>query len=75
MRVPLFNRTIAMLLLAILAGLFAAWSAREYLQDRARKLEDNAKVVMVERVVAAYDLRKVPAWARNIWQSGRFPRR
>ena len=56
MRLPLFNRTIAMLLLAILAGLFAAWSAREYLQDRARTLEDNAKVAMVERVVAAYDL-------------------
>ena len=56
MRLPPFNRTLAMLLLAILAGLFAAWSARQYLQDRARKLEDNAKVAMVERVVAAYDL-------------------
>ena len=56
MRLPIPNRSVALLAIAVLAGLFAAWTARKYLQDRARQLEDDARVPMVERVVAADDL-------------------
>lgn len=56
MRLPVFNRSIALLCIAALAGLGAAWTARQYLQDRVRQLEANAKTPMVARVVAAYDM-------------------
>lgn len=56
MRLPAFNRATAMLLLALFAGLFAAWAARQHIQSRVQLLEAQAKVPMVERVVAAYDL-------------------
>lgn len=42
--------------LSILAGLFAAWAAREYIQDKVHQLEKEAQVKTVKRVVAAYDL-------------------
>lgn len=56
MRLPAFNRATAMLLLALVAGLFAAWAARQHIQSRVQLLEAQARVPMVERVVAAYDL-------------------
>lgn len=56
MRLPAFNRSMAMLLLALVAGLCAAWAARQYLQNRVQQIEDRARVPMVSRVVAAYDL-------------------
>ncbi|MEO6985801.1 MAG: Flp pilus assembly protein CpaB [Paralcaligenes sp.] len=56
MRLPVFNRSIALLCVAALAGLGAAWTAREYLQERVRQLEAKAKTPMVARVVAAYDM-------------------
>src|SRR3546814_19749819 len=45
-----------MLLLALVAGLCAAWAARQYLQDRIQLIEARAKVPMAERIVAAHDL-------------------
>jgi len=45
-----------MLAVALCAGLCAAWSARQYLELRARQIENKAKVPMVGRIVAAYDL-------------------
>ncbi len=56
MRLPAFNRSMAMLLLALAAGLCAAWAARQHIQRRVQLLEDQARVPMVNRVVAAYDL-------------------
>src|SRR3546814_15395769 len=51
-----FSRSAAMLLLALVAGLCAAWAARQYLQDRIQLIEARAKVPMAERIVAAHDL-------------------
>jgi pilus assembly protein CpaB len=45
-----------MLLVAIAAGACAAWSARQYLQQKEHLLEARSRAPMVERVVAAYDL-------------------
>lgn len=56
MRLPVPSRSVTLLAIAVLAGLLAAWTARRYLQDRARQLEADARVPMVERVVAAGDL-------------------
>lgn len=56
MRLPAFNRSSAMLLLALAAGACAAWAARQYLQDRAQLIEARAKVPMAQRIVAAHDL-------------------
>src|SRR3546814_8413744 len=50
-----FSRSAAMLLLALVAGLCAAWAARQYLQDRIQLIEARAKVPMAERIVAAHD--------------------
>lgn len=55
-RRPVFNKSVAMLLLALVAGLCAAWAARQHIQGRVQLLEAQARVPMVERVVAAYDL-------------------
>lgn len=56
MKLPIFNRSMAMLLLALVAGLCAAWAARQHIQGRVQLLEEQARVPMVDRVVAAYDL-------------------
>ncbi|MGB3288673.1 MAG: Flp pilus assembly protein CpaB [Burkholderiaceae bacterium] len=56
MRLLAFNRSSAMLLLAVAAGACAAWAARQYLQDRAQLIEARAKVPMTQRIVAAHDL-------------------
>lgn len=56
MRLPAINRSMAMLILALIAGLCAAWAARQHIQSRVQLLEDQARVPMVSRVVAAYDL-------------------
>jgi len=53
---PVFNRSMAMLLLALVAGLCAAWAARQHIQSRVQLLEAQARVPMVSRVVAAHDL-------------------
>lgn len=50
------NKTTVMVGVAVLAGLFAAWAAREYLQDKIRQIEQEAQVKTIQRVVAAYDL-------------------
>jgi len=42
--------------IAVLAGLLAAWSARQHLLERAELLEARAQVATVPRLVAAYDL-------------------
>ncbi len=56
MRLPILNRSMAMLLLALIAGLCAAWAARHHIQSRVQLLEAQSRVPMVDRVVAAYDL-------------------
>lgn len=56
MRFPVFNRSMAMLLVALLAGLAAVLAARQHIQGRVQLLEDQARIPMVDRVVAAYDL-------------------
>jgi len=42
--------------IAVVAGLLAAWSARQHLLERAELLEARSRVPMVQRLVAAYDL-------------------
>ncbi len=56
MRLPVFNRTSAMFLLALAAGVCAAWAARQHIQNRIDLIEAQAKVPSAQRVVAAYDL-------------------
>lgn len=56
MRIPSINRSVAMLILAVFAGVCAAWAARQHLQGKVRLLEAQARVPTTERVVAAYDL-------------------
>ncbi len=56
MRILPINRNAVLLIVAILAGLAAAWSARRYIQDHIRALDEQGKVVMVSRIVADYDL-------------------
>jgi len=52
----LLNKHSAIFILAVLAGLMAAWSAQAYLADKAAQIERNAQVPHVERVVAAHAL-------------------
>src|SRR3546814_8251289 len=56
MRLPVFNRSLAMLLLAGVAGLGAAWAAKQHIDGKVQLLEAQARTPMVERIVAAYDL-------------------
>lgn len=56
-RVRIFqNRSVVMLMLAVLAGLAAALAAKQHIQGRVQLLEDQARTPMVQRVVAAYDM-------------------
>lgn len=56
MRVNLKRKTIILLSMAVVAGLIAAWSAKQYIQERIALIEEGAKVTTVQRIVAAYDL-------------------
>ena len=56
MRLPAFNKSMAMMVLALLAGLGAAWAARQHIQGRVQLLEEQARVPTVQRIVAAHDL-------------------
>ena len=55
-RIPFVNRSTIMLVLAVMAGLFASWAAKKHIQSRVNFLESQARVPEVERVVAAFDL-------------------
>lgn len=50
------NRSTVMLSIAVLAGILAAWAARQHIQGRVELLESQARVAEVERIVAAADL-------------------
>jgi len=50
------NRSTLMLTVAVVAGLLAAWSARQHIQGRIDHLESQARVPEVERIVAASNL-------------------
>ena len=52
----LADRTWLIAIVALFAGVLAAWSARQHLNERAAMLEAQSKVPMVQRLVAAYDL-------------------
>lgn len=56
-----FNRTGLILLLALGAGVLAAWAVQRHVQAHVELLESRARVPEVERIVAAIDL---PAGAR-----------
>jgi pilus assembly protein CpaB len=45
-----------MALVTIVAGLLAAWAARQHIQGRIEQLEAESRVPTVSRLVAAYDL-------------------
>lgn len=51
-----FSRSSIVLILALGAGLVAAWSAREHIQNRVDTLEAQARVPTVSRIVAAQSL-------------------
>src|SRR5690625_5528060 len=57
----LVNRSTLILLIAGIAGLLAAWSARQHIQNKVTQLEARARVPEVERVVIAHDM---PSGAR-----------
>lgn len=50
------SRSVVVLMLALLAGLAAAWSARQHIQGHVQRLEADARTPVVARVVAAHDL-------------------
>jgi pilus assembly protein CpaB len=50
------SRPVLMLVAALACGLFAALAARQHIQGRIHSLEERARVPMVQRIVAAYDL-------------------
>lgn len=50
------GRSVIVLGLAVLAGLAAAWSARQHIQGHVERLEADARMPVVTRVVAATDL-------------------
>jgi pilus assembly protein CpaB len=50
------GRALGAYVFAAVAGLAAAWAVREHIAQRAQALEDQARVPMVARVVAARDL-------------------
>jgi pilus assembly protein CpaB len=54
-RLPLFQRGF-MAVVALVAGLLAAWAARHHIQGRIDQIEAEARVPTVARLVAAYDL-------------------
>src|SRR3546814_18130142 len=56
MRLPVFNRSLAMLLLAGVAGLGAAWAAKQHINGTVQLLTAQARTPMVERIVAVYNL-------------------
>ncbi|MGY6273662.1 Flp pilus assembly protein CpaB [Achromobacter denitrificans] len=49
-------RSTGVYVLALSAGLLSAWAVREHVQQRIQVLEAEARVPMVSRLVAAYDL-------------------
>ncbi|NLC35938.1 MAG: Flp pilus assembly protein CpaB [Alcaligenaceae bacterium] len=49
-------RSLAVLGLALAAGLAAAWAARQHIQGHVEQLEAQARTPVVTRVVAAHDL-------------------
>ena len=55
-KLPGAGRPAVVLALAIVAGLTAAWSARQHIMGHVERLEADARVPMVTRVVAAHDL-------------------
>lgn len=56
MRVQVKKKTVVLVSIAAIAGIFAAFSAQQYIQERIEQIEERAKVTMVQRIVAAYDL-------------------
>lgn len=56
MRLPFDRRSSVMLGIALAAGLVAVWAARQHIQGRILQIEAQARVPMVQRIVAAYDL-------------------
>ena len=50
------NRPAVLLLLALACGVLAALAARQHIQGRIHSIEASARVPMVQRIVAAYDL-------------------
>lgn len=56
MRIRLSLRSLVLTGLALMSGAMSAWSVHTYVQGRVDQLEAQARVPMVERVVAAYDL-------------------
>lgn len=56
MRLFRLSRNGVLLIAAMTTGLAAAWFARRYIQDHIQALDEQAKVAMVSRIVADYDL-------------------
>lgn len=56
MKAIIKNKAIVVIGLALLAGLIAAWSAQQYISNKVQMLEEQARVLTVPRIVAAYDL-------------------
>jgi pilus assembly protein CpaB len=50
------RRRWSMALCAVLAGSAAAWAARHHIQGQIERIEADARMPMVQRLVAAYDL-------------------
>ena len=56
MRIQFKRTTIILLAIALGAGIIAALSTQQYIQEKVEELEAKSKVTTVQRIVAAYDL-------------------
>lgn len=67
------NRSTVMIMVALLAGLVAAWSAQQHIRGKIAQLELQAQVPELERVVAAYDLPEGTLLEGHHFAVRRFP--
>lgn len=56
MRIQFKKKTTLLVVIAVVAGLLAALSAQQYIQERIQAIEEKAKTKTEQRIVAAYDL-------------------
>lgn len=56
MRIQFKKKTTLLIIIAVVAGLLAALSAQQYIQERIQAIEEKAKTKTEQRIVAAYDL-------------------
>ena len=55
-KIAVHHKVVLWLGFCVVCGMMAAWSGHRYLQEQSQRLEEQAKLPTVERVVAALSL-------------------